>query len=502
MFVTALALLRFAASLIFGVSFSRWALDKLVDALCETHREFGMIGAEGTEMLQGPTLTLEEQQETHLRLFRTQAQRAAQETPYYQHLFAELQLDLARLTYADIARIPITLKDAVRLHPAAFVRNSTQPAFRTTTTGTTGKPTSICFSAEEMHSYTSLATIGLLARGEVTPEDVVQISTSARATLSNTCLSRACERIGAIWYQTGLVEPAQALAYLVEQHALPGKKHQVSYFVTYPSYLGQVVECGLAAGYGPADFGVERISVGGELVSNGLKGRAQQLFGPVLFSEGYAMTETWPTVASLCEQGHLHFEISQAMWEVIEPESKQPAQPGEAGMLVVTPLPPYRMTTLLLRYNTEDLVRVLTMPLTCSQRHLPATSNLLGKLKLAVRHEQGWTYPRDVVEALEAVEEVPLPARWGYWAVPGGVAVEVVARSDSRATQRKIEAALQAQGVPLQTLHLVRNPQRLQHPFPLRCDLRELDFTPPKLPVPPPKAQLVDSRALLLRAKG
>jgi len=56
-------------------------------------------------------------------------------------------------------------------------------------------------------------------------------------------------------------------------------------------------------------------------------------------------------------------------------------------------------------------------------------------VRLAVRHEEGgWTFPRDVLEALEACEEVPLPARHGFWAVPGSVAVEVVIRgSRSRA---------------------------------------------------------------------
>ena len=42
---------------------------------------------------------------------------------------------------------------------------------------------------------------------------------------------------------------------------------------------------------------------------------------------------------------------------MLDPESHQPVAPGEPGVLVGTVLPPYRETTILLRYNTEDVVR-------------------------------------------------------------------------------------------------------------------------------------------------
>jgi hypothetical protein len=130
-------------------------------------------------------------------------------------------------------------------------------------------------------------------------------------------------------------------------------------------------------------------------------------------------------------------------------------------------------------------------------RQHQATSNLLGKLRLAVRHDegypvpqspqgdcerpptagaaQGWVYPRDVLEALEAVEDVPLPARCGFWAVPGGVAVEVVAREDGLDARRRIAVALERR-VPLRGLRVVTDPASLEDPLLLRADLREHSF--------------------------
>jgi hypothetical protein len=129
-----------------------------------------------------------------------------------------------------------------------------------------------------------------------------------------------------------------------------------------------------------------------------------------------------------------------------------------------------------LRYNTEDVVRVLAGPFTCDLPRVPATSNLLGKLRLAARHDHGWTFVRQVAEALEAVDGVPLPARFGFRAVPGGVAIEAVARDDSQ-TRPAIETGLEEQGVPVAGLRIVDHHDRLSDPVPLRCDLKEGSFS-------------------------
>jgi phenylacetate-coenzyme A ligase PaaK-like adenylate-forming protein len=191
------------------------------------------------------------------------------------------------------------------------------------------------------------------------------------------------------------------------------------------------------------------------------------------------MTEIWPFGGDPCEQGHLHFDPAKGLLEVLNPDTGMPALPGQPGAIVATPFPPFRETTLLLRYNTEDMARPLAGPLTCSRRDQPATTNLLGKQRLAVRHDSGWTFPRNVLEALEASDDVPLPTRFGFWAVPGGVTVEVVTRDQSSQVRGRISAALEANGVPLRELHLLDDRSQLRNPYPLRGDLREMTFAAP-----------------------
>jgi phenylacetate-CoA ligase len=204
-FKTAVAQLRFAASVGLGRPFAQWSLDHLIDAIKETRPEFGAIDVEdGGSQLGGPVLDEETRRELHLRRFRTQAVRAAQETSYYTRLFERLALEPERLRFEDIASLPLTPKEALREDPGAFVRRTTRPCFGTTTTGTTNKPTSVYFSAHEMRTYIALAAIGFLSANRIDESDIVQLSTSSRATLGNTCFAAACARIGALVHLAGL----------------------------------------------------------------------------------------------------------------------------------------------------------------------------------------------------------------------------------------------------------------------------------------------------------
>jgi phenylacetate-coenzyme A ligase PaaK-like adenylate-forming protein len=479
MLLTAFDQLRYALSILWGVPFSTRSLDRLIDALLATQHEFGGISAVGDELLGGPALDEETRRAIQERRFRAQAVHAARETTYYRTLFDRLSLEPQRIETSQLHQIPLTTKAVVGAAPGAFVRRSAQPCFRASTTGTTGWPTSIFFSARELHTFIALSALGNLHQRRIAPDDVVQISTSTRATLGNACFAAACARIGALVSLAGVVEPAHTLALLAQQQHLPGKKGRVSVLMTYPSYLGELVEWGRRHGYRPADFGLERIVVGGEIVTEGLKARCEQLFGPVSFDEGYGMTETWPVSGQRCSAGHLHWEASQALVEVYDDRTNAPAAPSAAGSLVVTPFAPYRETTLLLRYDTEDMVRPIAGPLSCELRNQPATTNLLGKRRLSTRHDDGWTFPREVLEALEAVEDVPLPARCGFWATDDGVAVEVVVRSDDLRVRHAVERSLEAHGVPLRELHLLTDRRELRRPLPLRGDLRESSFSPP-----------------------
>jgi phenylacetate-coenzyme A ligase PaaK-like adenylate-forming protein len=473
---TAIAQLRLALALLRGSPIPAWALSTLVASAKATRHEFGTLGAEGVQAALGPPVDAATSREMQLRRFRTQAQRAARDTAYYATHFTRLALDPRKLSWDDIQHLPLTPKDALRDDPDAFVRRGSTPVLRATTHGTTGTPTRICFSARELSQMGGFAALASLLDGSLDETDIIQINTAAGALLGNWNLAAGAALVGALVQPVGLVAPERTLALLAQALAIPGKNSKVSVLSTYPSYLGDLVETGLQLGYRPTDFGLARILTGGEIVTAGLKSRAQQLFGAAVISEGWAMSETFPFGGAVCEAGHLHTDPAHGLLEVLDPETGAPTPPGEIGVLVATQFAPFRETTLLLRFATEDLVRTLPEPPQCALRHQPATSDLLGKQRLSVRHEGSWVTPRQVLEALEALEDVPLPARCGFWDVPDGVAVEAVIRDDRPETHRAITRSLQAWGVPIAELILHTDPAQLRQPYPLRGDLREAPF--------------------------
>lgn len=474
MLETAVANLRFALSMGLGRPFHQPSLDRIYRAVRETQEEFGGLGVDISEVLSGPSLDDETRRFLQTRRFRKQATRGMKETSHYADVFGRLGVDPTKLSFDDIVTLPLTSKDALRDDPEAFVRRTAKLGARTTTTGTTGWPTSVYFSHDEMRTMAALSSLSSLSRGLIAPDDLVQINISTRATIGVRGVAAACDGIGAGLYTCGLVSPEHTLKLLAEPHRHPGKKSRVSVMSTYPSYLGELVETGRRLGYAASDFGLERILTGGEILTAGLQRRTQEFFGPIDIVSNYGMTELAPVAGNLCPQGHLHFEPAMALIEVVSLDGSGPAAEGEVGTLVATPFPPFRESTILLRYNTEDVVRAVAGPMTCELRNTPATGLPLGKQRLSVRHDGGWTFLRDVAEALEDLDDVPTPARFGYWAVPGGVAVEVLVRSASDgAARRRVGDALEARGVPVRSLRLVEDRADLDHPVPLRSDMRE-----------------------------
>lgn len=468
---SAIAQTRVALSIAFGRPMPVGALEQVVVGLRASKREFGAVAAPGEAL--GPALDAETIADVQHRRMRQVMRLAGAETAFYAERFAALGLDPRRL--ADAARLPLTTKAELRARPDDFVRRGAQAYLRPTTTGTTGRPTAITFSLREMRLSAALQAIDGLAADTIREDDILQIATASRGLLGNVSLAAACAHVGAMVTATGIVEPADALRQLAEARGLAGKRRQASLLYTYPSYLGELTEAGLRLGYVPADFGLRQISVGGEIVTAAVQRRARALFGDVTFTTGYGMTEIWPLGGSPCEAGHLHFQPAYGKVELVDVDADRPAAPGAVARIVATPFPPFRESTLLVRYDTEDLVRVPEAPLRCSRRHLPAAGELLGKRKHAVRLDDGgWVVARDVLEAVESVPQVPLPAQVRWEAAPGGVGVSVAVRPgcDRTAARRAIEAALAARGVPLATLSLRDDPPPGR--FPWRAHQREL----------------------------
>ena len=457
---TAIAQLSVASSLALGVPVAGWAVDHLVGAALATQHEFGTIGSGATELVSGPTLDVATRHDMQARRFRSQARRAQRETRYYAQLFEDLAVDPGQLTYDSIASLPCTPKAAIQEAPGNFVSRRKRPAWIASSSGSTGRPVSVAFSEHELHIFASLSALGFLMSNDLHPDDVVYLA--AGSGIATYTLERVCRRVGVEALPGGHLPVHEILRQLTAAQRKPTVLHAP------PSLLGALIETGRSLGYGPRNFNLECILTGGEILTCGLRDRLKAVFSEAKLIESYGMTETFGVGGQVCASGHLHFHPAHGLIEVIDPDTHGPVSSNRIGTLIVTPLPPFRDTTLLLRYDTQDLVRVIAEPPTCELRWLPAVSRVLGKRSLSIRHENGWTFPRDVLEALEAIEDIPLPARCGIWQRDDGVGVEVVARSVSAVTHRRVTDALEARAIPVRELHVVTDQTELRHALPLR----------------------------------
>lgn len=294
---------------------------------------------------------------------------------------------------------------------------------------------------------------------------------SSRATLAKLTVRAALAMIGAGFVAAGTIQPSIVVDRLATPMHLPGKDPHVSHLITTASYLGSLVQHVERDGWRPENFGLRQILVGGEVLSDPLRQRAEQAFGARV-TDTYSMTETMPTAGLSCEEGHLHLASEQSSVEILDPVTGQPTRPGDAGSLVVTPYSQYRDTTVLLRYLTGDLVRRPPdeQLVACSLRSMPATSRILGRASQA--HPELTT--RAILDVLQAEYEIPLPTRWVVTEEPAGPVLHVGVDHPTPSLLSRIEG--RAGVLPITEVVLTEGQDRLPEPCRARADLTEKSF--------------------------
>ncbi|SFE26947.1 hypothetical protein SAMN05216251_102326 [Actinacidiphila alni] len=488
MFGTALSQLRYSTAVLLGRRIRPRDLDRIARDLVATLAEFGEPG-EDSALLPGQAAQVDPQVRATMtgRSLRATARAAVRHTPYYARVFAELGLDPGTLDAGSWSRVPVTAKKALRDRPADFVSAAARPALMALTTGTSGTPTTVWYARDELETTVALSTISAALGLGLRPRHTMAYAGCSRATLPLLNAEESATRVGAAFVQFGTVEPAIVLARLAAPLGLPGKEPRITHLTTSASYLSALVQEAERTGRGPADFGLESVGVGGEVLSDPLRARAEAVLGaPVATS--YLMTETLPSGGTPCAAGHLHHTTEFGHLEVLDPLTWEPTAPGAVGTIVHTPYVPYRTCTLLLRYATGDLVRVPAAPPDCELAHLPATSAVLGR----------WSGPlsaalptRALLDLIEAEPEVPLPARYAVTERPDGTALLhlLVRTLPARALLARLEERADAARLPLAGIKLYDDRAALPPAAPVRADLRERTFeTLPEPPEPPQPA--------------
>lgn len=418
MFETGVRQFRLALGMVQGRRLDPRNVARLVDDVLDTLAEFGELGGDVAELIDGPMADPGARLEIANTSLRRTARRLAAQSPFYARRFTSVHADPAKLDVTGLRTIPVTVRADLIERPGDF-RCTDVPAYLATrTTGTTGRPAEVWLSRYEMELWPALGALASVLRGELRPGDVMQVNLSSRSTASMHLSATSCRLAGAGCRPLGIVPPEVALDSLagLPQPASPDRPPAggATILLTCPSYLAELVTAARRRGMGVGDFRLRRLVVGGEVLSASLAQAAARTFGVPVVEDPYSMTEVAPVSGRTCSQAHQHYDLNLGLTELVDLDTGEPAAPGALGTLVITPYFPYRDCMPVLRYDTRDVARCLPdAPLRCELADIPATSQVLGKADQLLRLPGGEVVtPRQFIEAIEALPAEPWPARY------------------------------------------------------------------------------------------
>ncbi|MFP3988135.1 AMP-binding protein [Streptomyces sp. E11-3] len=418
MFDSGIRQFRLALAMVVGRPINVRSAEKLVADALETLAEFGSPGEDVEQLLRGASADPQMRTDLTNKALRRTAERLTTQSAFYAEHFKAAGVDPAGLTMENVGAVPVTTKTDLVKRAEDFLCG--EPFLASRTTGTTGRPAEIWYSAYEERLWPALVALSQILRGSMRSTDLMQFNVSSRATGTSYAEMQVARLVGASIRMVGLVPPAETLDLMVGTGA-----GSPTLMVTYPSYLGQLITLARERGLGPEDFRLRAINVGSEVLSSALAEAAADTFGARVH-DGYGMTELTPMAGAICRQRHLHIDASIGLVEVCDLETGEPAEPGALGTIVATPFYPYRECMPLFRYDTRDLVRRLPDgSLDCEMANVPATSHILGKADHVLRTAEGVVTPRDVIEVLDALPGVRWPVRHRASVVEGRLRIEL-----------------------------------------------------------------------------
>lgn len=279
--------------------------------------------------------------------------RRAYNTPFYQKKLkaAGLQGPEDIGAAGDLSRIPFTSKQDLRdAYPYGLLGVDHQEIVRLhASSGTTGTPTVIYHTQEDLDAWTGLTVRSLKAVG-CRRGDVFQNMMTYGLFTGGIGLHYGAEQLGM------LVIPASS-GNTPRQFKLM-QDFGTSVVHATPSYLlylhSRMEELGIA----PDSLHLRKALIGAEPHSENTRHKIEELFGIDAYNS-YGLSEmNGPSVAFECtEKRGMHLWEDSYIMEVINPDTLEPVPEGDVGELVLTTL--NRRATPLLRYRTRDLTRII-----------------------------------------------------------------------------------------------------------------------------------------------
>lgn len=297
---------------------------------------------------------------------------------------------------SDIQYLPFTTKEDLKNHyPFGMFAQPRKNLVRVHgSSGTTGKPTIVGYTRNDLDMWTDLVARVITAAG-VTEEDVAQVAFGYGLFTGAFGLHQGLERIGA------MVVPLSSGN--TERQLMLMEDFQTSVLIATPSYAIYLAE--MIKERGLKDKLNLRIGLfGSESCSEDTKRAIERDMG-VMVTDNYGMSELiGPGVAGECHlrQG-LHFAEDHFLPEIINSDTLDVLAPGETGELVVTSLTKEALP--IIRYRTKDITRLNYEPCECGRTHV-RIDKIKGRTDDMIIIKGVNVFPSQVESAISGIPEV------------------------------------------------------------------------------------------------
>jgi phenylacetate-CoA ligase len=305
-------------------------------------------------------MSRDELRETQMRRLRAMLVHAQANVPFYRQRLADAGVEPGDVgDPAALAGLPFTTKLDLRDHyPFGMFAVPREEIIRVhASSGTTGNPTTVGYTRDDVQMWANLIA-RTLAAGGVTTGDLVQNAYGYGLFTGGMGLHYGAELLGCtvLPISGGITE--RQLKFMRDFNA--------TVLACTPSYALYLAEAARDKGLRPEDLPVRVGFHGAEPWTNEMRHQIEDGLGCDAL-DIYGLSEMGgPGVAYECmaKQG-MHVNEDHYLVEVVDPDSLEPLPAGSVGELVFTTLS--RRAQPLLRYRTRDLCSLNYEPCSCGR---------------------------------------------------------------------------------------------------------------------------------------
>ncbi len=322
--------------------------------------------------------------------------RRCSQVPFYKKKFAEHGISPESIrSIDDIGRLPLTTKSDLRdYYPLGFLAVPREQVVRYHgSSGTTGKPTMVAYTQNDIELWANLCA-RFLCSGGLESHHTVQIAFGYGLFTGGFGLHYGVERVGAAVIPAASGNTKRQLMLLQDM--------QAEGLVCTPSYALTIAEAIKAEGIEPKSLKLRFAFLGGEPWTESMRDALESLI-PVESSNNYGLSEViGPGVSGECSaRTGMHIQEDHFIVECLDPDTLRPVPEGTPGELVISSISREAMP--ILRYRTRDIA-VLSHGVCPCGRTTTRMGRVIGRSDDMLILRGVNVFPSQVEEALLAVE--------------------------------------------------------------------------------------------------